>query len=250
MTTAVRTIPSSTPAYESHRRRQQAYGTWQPYVDAAPARAHVRDLMAYGIGWMRAAQLAGVPQSTVEKLLYGSPPRGMAPSKRIRPATADKLLAVHPGPALLADAADTDATGTRRRLQALVAAGWPQTQLAARLGMHRANFGKTIRHQRVLMSTERAVRALYDQLWNADPREHGVSPNSYNRARSHARNNRWAPVGAWDDDRIDAAEAFPDWTGQCGAPEGASAHYRYGIPLCDPCRTAAAEARRERRAAA
>lgn len=240
--------PSRSPAYGRNRRRQQAYGRWQPYTEAEPARAHVRELMAYGIGWMRLAELSGVPKSTVEKLLYGCPPRGMGPSKRIRPETAEKLLAVHPDPDLLAGAADTDATGTRRRLQALAAAGWPQTQLAARLGMHRGNFGRTLHHPRVLLSTERAARALYDQLWKLDAREHGVSLHSYNRARNYACDHHWAPVGAWDDDRIDDPGAFPDWTGCCGTPTGYRAHYAHGIPMCDPCREAGGAERRARRA--
>lgn len=250
MTTAVRTPPSREAAYGRNRRRQQAYGQWQPYVDAEPARAHVRRLMAYGIGWMRLAELAGVPKSTVEKLLYGCPPRGMAPSKRIRPKTAGKLLAVRPDPGLLAGAADADATGTRRRLQALVAAGWPQSHLAARLGMQRASFGKTLRHPCVLVSTERATRTLYDQLWNLDPRDHGISLHSYNRARSHAATHRWAPAGAWDDDEIDNPDALADWTGACGTPKGYRAHYAHHIPMCDPCREACASHRRERRNAA
>jgi hypothetical protein len=174
----------------------------------------------------------------------------MGPSKRIRHATAEKLLAVQPEPGLLADAVDTDATGTHRRLQALVAAGWPQTHLAARLRMHRASFGKTMQNPRVLMATVRAVRALYDQLWNLDPLENGVILHSYNRARNHARDHQWAPVGAWDDDQIDNPAAFPDWTGQCGTPAGYDAHYRHHIPACPPCRDAKATQRRERRAAA
>ena len=250
MTTATHHQPSRTAVYERNRRRQQAYGRWQPYIDAEPVRAHVRALMAYGIGWMRIARLAGVPQGTVEKLLYGCPPRGLAPSKRVRPETADKLLAVRPDPALLADAADTDGTGTRRRLQALVAAGWPQTHLAKQLGMHRANFGKTLHSARVLVATERAVRDLYDELWNLDPREHGVATRYYDQARAIAHTNRWAPVGAWDDDTIDQPDAFPDWTGHCGTPKGARAHYNHHIlPVCAPCKDAAAADRREKRTA-
>lgn len=250
MTTATRPLPSSDAAYERNRRRQRAYGTWQPYVNAEPVRTHVRQLMAYGIGWMRVAELAGVPQGTVEKLLYGCPPRGMGPSKQVRPATADKLLAVHPEPGLLANVTDTDATGTHRRLQALVAAGWPQTRLAERIPMNRANFGKAMRNSRVRMSTERAVRGLYDQLWRTDPRDHGVADRWYNHARRHARDNHWAPVGAWDDDTIDDPAAFPDWTGLCGTPAGYTAHYSHRIPMCEPCRNAKTAQRHERRAAA
>ncbi|MGA4964460.1 hypothetical protein [Streptomyces pseudogriseolus] len=235
-------------AAENHRYRQQAYGRWQPYVDAEPARAHVRMLMDYGLGWKRIAEMAGVGRGTVEKLLYGARHRGVEPSKGIRPETARKLLAVKPQGERLGSAVTTDATGTARRLQALVAMGWPQKHLAHQLDMNASNFGKTLRSERVLMSTERAVRDLYEQLWRADPLEHGATQAGVTRARRYAAAHGWAPVGAWDDDTIDDPAAFPDWTGQCGTLHGYDAHKRLRIPYCDPCRAAYRTYRQERRA--
>lgn len=235
---------------ENHRYRQQAYGRWEPYVDAEPARTHVRMLMDYGYGWKRIAEMAGVGRGTVEKLLYGARHRGMQPSKGIRPETAAKLLAVRPDRERLGGAVKVDATGTRRRLQALVAAGWPQSQLAVRLGMHRSNFGAMLRSEQVLASTQRAVRKLYDALWKQDPRDSGVGAQAYSRARHHAAARAWAPVGAWDDDRIDDPAAFPDWTGMCGTPTGPEAHRRHNIrPVCRPCLDARAAYERALRAA-
>jgi len=89
----------------------------------------------------------------------------------------------------------------------------------------------------------RAMRALYDELWQADPADHGASPGGITRARRYAAERRWAPPQAWDDDTIDNPDAFPDWTGQCGTPQGVGAHRRAGIPACDPCRRARNEAR-------
>lgn len=238
-------------AAENHRYRQQAYGRWQPYVDAEPARAHVRMLMDYGYGWKRIAEMAGVGRGTVEKLLYGARHRGMQPSKGIRPETAAKLLAVQPDGERLGGAVSVDATGTRRRLQALVAAGWPQAQLADRLGMHRSNFGTMLRSEQVFASTERAARKLYDALWKQDPRDSGVDAQAYSRARNHAAARQWAPVGAWDDDTIDDPAAFPDWTGHCGTAKGYDQHRRLGVmPVCQPCRDARIAHRGEHREAA
>lgn len=194
---------------ENDRYRQQAYGRWQPYVDARPVRAHVRMLMDYGMGWKRIAAMAGVSRGSVEKLLYGSAHRDMAPSKRVRPETAAKLLAIRPEGDRLGGAVSVDSTGTHRRLQALVAAGWPQAQLADRLGVERGNFWTSMQSAKVLASTERAVRRLYDDLWRADPREHGVDNQGYSRARNYAFSHGWAPVGAWDDDTIDDPTAQP-----------------------------------------
>lgn len=224
--------------YDNNRRRAIAYGRWQPYVDAEPVRAHVRALGEFGIGWMRLATIAGVPRGSVSKLLYGDPQRNMAPSKRILPKNALALLAVQPTLDNLGDGAAIDGTGTRRRLQALVAKGWSQSELACRLGMERASFSTTITGGLVRAHTVRAVMALYDQLWREDPAAHGVPRRWIEASRRHALARGWAPVGAWDDDQIDNPDAFPDWTGHCGTPDGYRAHYRIRVPVFPPCRNA------------
>ncbi|MFF3847997.1 hypothetical protein [Streptomyces sp. NPDC002328] len=236
---------------DNKRSRLQAYGRWQPYVDAEPVRQHVRALEAYGIGWKRVAKLAGVPASVVSKLLYGAAYRGRGPSKGLRPDNAAKLLAVQAVPENLATA--VDGTGTRRRLQALIAGGWPQAQLARRLGMIPGNFGALLHANAagVLPGTARSVAALYDELWRADPLEHGVHPQAASRARNQGRTNQWPPVGAWDDDTIDDPAATPDWTGQCGTPEGYWVHRRRGLlPACHRCRDANTAAKNARKAVA
>jgi hypothetical protein len=235
---------------ENHRYRMQAYGQWQPYVDASPVRAHVRALQECGLGWKRIAELADVSRGTVEKLLYGAPHRGMGPSKGVRPDTAAKLLAVTASGDKLGSAIAVDGTGSRRRLQALIAAGWPQAQLARRLSMKPGNFGKTLRSERVLTATARAVKALYDELWRADPAEHGVTAQAIARARNQARAEQWAPVGAWDEDTLDDPAAYPDWTGRCGTSAGFWLHRKaLRTEPCDRCKKAHNAAQAERRTA-
>ncbi|MFH8813098.1 hypothetical protein ACH4GZ_38865 [Streptomyces hygroscopicus] len=236
--------------YRRNRERAIAYGTWQPFVDAEPVRAHVRSLMEFGIGWKRLAALAGVPTGAMSKLLYGDQRRNMAPSKQIRPRTAAALLAVEPSLENLGSVVAVDATGTRRRLQALIRAGWPKAQLAKRLGMLPSNFGDVLTRPQVTVRTVRAVMRLYDELWQADPREHGVDNQAYSRTVNYASKLGWAPVGAWDDDTIDDPATVPDWTGKCGTSDGYDAHYNMRIlPACRPCRDARAAHRRERRRA-
>jgi len=229
--------------YENNRYRAIAYGRWHPFVDAEPVRQHVRALGEFGIGWIRVAKLAGVSTGGVSKLLYGDRPRGLEPTKRVRPETALKLLGIEPTLDNLGARTPIWGTGTRRRLQALVAKGWTQSELARRLGVDRANFGRTIVSNLVEAGTARAVLALYDELWRLDPTEQGVPRHRAEAARLIARNNRWAPIGAWDDESIDDPQATPDWTGRCGTPEGRRDHHRLRIPLCEPCRTARREAR-------
>lgn len=195
----------------NHRNRMLIYGRWQPYVDAGPAREHIRMLAASGIGWKRTAELAGLSTSTVNKLLYGG--HGRPPSRRIRPETEAAILAVQPSVDLLGGSALVAATGTHRRVQALVAIGWSQQKLAVRLGMLPSNFGSMMRRDEVYAATVRAVAALYDELWDQPPPEETHRNRiAANRARNYARNRGWAPPAAWDDDRIEDPGARPaDW---------------------------------------
>lgn len=198
--------------YMRNRHRLQAYGRWQPYIDAEPVRAHVHMLMSYGIGIQRVRVLANVPNGTMSKLLYGDRTRSLGPSKRVRTLTADKILAVRPSLDLVADCAQIDPTGTRRRLQALVANGWPQSELAAlaQLSKLAVNEQVNARVSTTYGSTARTVRGLYEQLWNVDPASRGITRRWINESRALAKANGWAPPGAWDDDYIDSPAATPD----------------------------------------
>ncbi|MGW8679578.1 hypothetical protein ACWGNN_00665 [Streptomyces sp. NPDC055817] len=197
--------------YDRTRNRLVAYGRWQPLVDAEPARQHVRMLGSYGIGWQRTARLADVSTGGVSRLLYGSPVEGRGPTKRVRTTTADKITAVRPSFDSVAPLARVDATGTRRRLQALVANGWPQARLGQELGIkHHRLIWAQIRSDMVAAETVRRTQALYGQLWNAAPATHGVAPRFIEEAKQLAGRNGWAPPAAWDDDYIDSPAATPD----------------------------------------
>jgi len=200
-------------AEAAHRSRMIAYGRWQPYVDAGPAREHVRTLAGAGIGWKRAAGLAGVSTGSMSKLVYGGP-GNRPPARRIRPETAARILAVRAAPEALGGAALVDATGTRRRLQALVACGYSKSRLAERLGMLPGNFAQVMTRGQVQAGTERAVRALYDGLWDVPPGESGHRERiSVSRAGRYARERGWAVPMAWDDEALDDPAARPaaDW---------------------------------------
>lgn len=192
---------------EKKRRRERLYGI-EAYVDAEPARQHVRDLGRQGMGWKRVAKAAGLSPSTVWKLMYGDDKRGRAPNKRIRPGTAEAILSVELD---LAPGAKVPSNGTRRRLQALVALGYSQSRLAAELDMMPANFGRTLHHNsEVRKTTADAVVALYDRLSMAPPvgTDHR-SKISVTRAKNYAAHMMWLPPLAWDDEDIDDPFAVP-----------------------------------------
>jgi predicted transcriptional regulator len=202
--------------------RQHAYGRPR-YVDAEPARTHVRALMAAGLGWQRVAKLAGVPNGSVSKLLYGDQTRGMASSQLVRPVTERKLLAVTADPANVAAHRRVPALGAHRRLRALVAVGYSQSRLAAELSVGRENFGAVMRSEEVHAATDRAVGRLYERLWNTPPPQ--TTPfemAAVTRARRYAAERGWPPPMAWDDESLDDPDGMP----QTGGPPTGRANRR------------------------
>lgn len=199
-------------AYQASIDRLKAYGRWDHLTDADPVRAHVRHLMASGMGWQRVARLSGVSTGAMTKILYGkllADGTRRAPTKRVRHETAQRILAVRPELDLLGSKAVVDGTGTRRRLQALVAAGWSQAKIAAMLGMTGTNLGRIVYGDRVHAATARAVRDLYDRLWDTPPPETERNDRiAASRARSLAKRRGWLPALAWDDDTIDDPAAW------------------------------------------
>jgi hypothetical protein len=200
-------------AARARRRRLKGYGR-DPLVDAGPAAAHVRELRAAGLSMARISELSGVAGSVLWYILHGKLGRDgvRRPTTRLRRVTAERILAVPAGAGQVADDDWVDATGTRRRLQALAFLGWPQVRLAEQIGISADQVRllqlHTARTQKA--TAERAI-AAYDQLWNTQPPQ--VSPRQRRWAehtRAQARKHRWAPPMAWDDDTIDDQAAQPD----------------------------------------
>ncbi|WP_432001194.1 hypothetical protein [Streptomyces sioyaensis] len=194
--------------YYEARERAILYGTWRPFVDASPVRDHIRNLQACGMGLRRIAAEAHVDRKRLQAIITGRPERGTGPQPRVRPETAAAILNVEPRLNLLGPSTPIDGTGTRRRLQALVAAGWPEQELARRLDRTPTNFSSLIRRTHVTVRTALAVRRLYDELWQEDPCQHATG-YAVHRARKRAVRLHWAPALAWDDDTLDDPAARP-----------------------------------------
>jgi hypothetical protein len=124
-------LPLSRLRRRQHRRqphrdatRQRIYGRWHPFVDAGPVREHIAALRAAGIGVERIAQLAGLSVGHVRQLAdhgHGD----LQTTQRVRPSTATRVLSLGIDDASRAPHSRVNATGTRRRLRALMALGWP-----------------------------------------------------------------------------------------------------------------------------
>lgn len=169
-------------AYARRVSRAKAYGTYVGYVDAEPVRKHVRALMASkvgstgGMGWKRIAVEAGVPNGVMSKLLWGDSARGMAPSRRISRANAEKLLGVE---MLLADGASVQAAPTRRKLDAMLAGGFTGAELGRYItGDVRTRALQLTRtgRGRVSVGNARKVEDLY-RRWKAG----GIVPRPWSR---------------------------------------------------------------------
>jgi hypothetical protein len=205
---------------ESNREyRERSFGRWEPYVDAGPVRAHIQQLRRAGIGVVQIAKLAGLAPSTVRCVIYPRPGAQM-PAERVRPGTARKILVIQIDETNLAERSLVDATGTRRRLRSLVAAGFTVPWLAAQLGRTPPNLRRTMRSARVTARTAREVRDLDDRLWDTEPPAATKTQQAASRAaRAYAADRGWLRRLAWDDidhdpdpepDQLDSADDLDD----------------------------------------
>jgi hypothetical protein len=193
----------------SRTKAMVAHGMAEPpWLEAEPVRQHIRDLTAAGISVLSIQRISGVSKAVLDRLIYGCPHRGEAPSRKIRPANAAPLMAIPVPPPT--DDAVVDATGTRRRLQALVAVGWSGAELMRRIGIVGTDFPKILGREQILARTERKIRALYDQVWDVPPpASTRWERATLTRALAFAANRGWAPPMAWDDDTIDDPATQP-----------------------------------------
>lgn len=218
-------------------------------VSSTPSRDHIRHLRAapFYMSYPRIADLSGVAASTLSQIVAGrrSDYRQYQPVTRVHRDTEAAILGVKPeleppegrrGHVL--------PTATVRRLQALLALGFPMLFLSQQCGMgdeanavHRTVNGKNGRHY-VFRDTHIRVAEAYDRLHAMTPDDFGIKLMSSNRTRKSAAQKGYAPPTCWDDDTIDDPDALPEWTGECGSEHGYQIHYREKIPYCEPCRRA------------
>ncbi|MGN2642474.1 hypothetical protein ACTD5D_41135 [Nocardia takedensis] len=195
-------------SYKRMRTRQQAYGTWQPRVPVEAAREHVERLLAAGLGPTQLATLTGLAPGTIHNLRQDD-------WHTVDAETETAILAVeipeHP-----ADVVDEHTfvpiIGAQRRIQALVAYGYPRSHLAAELGINPAssamgalagkpNASNGSTGEYIPAGRERAVRELFDRLQ--------MVPGPSDRARNHGRRRGWPQPWEWDEDEIDRRDGRP-----------------------------------------
>jgi len=172
-------------------------------VDAEPLRRHVQSLLDQGMSFRGIALTAGYRSRNS---------LGSALSrKRVMRKTFDRIISIR----VESDARRfgyVDSTASRRRLQGLMAIGWPSRELAVRIGFfeHGSVLDLTAEHNRTIRrATAESIKCVYDELWD----QPGPSRISAQRAAKRG----WVVPMAWDDGTIDDPAALPD-LGEPDAP--------------------------------
>lgn len=198
-------------AYRRQETKLKAYGRHDTgRVPIAPVQEHIQFLQDNGISVKRLAKLSGVSLSTLGAIKWGRTERSGQTYTRVHKTTADKILAVRPSAELMAAGRPIDATGTRRRLQALMCLGYSKQELGRRIDVAPSNMTALMKRDQVVAGTARKVTALYEQLWNKPAiGTEQRSRISVSRSISYARQHRYAPPLAGDDDTIDDPTASP-----------------------------------------
>ncbi|MGW2844405.1 hypothetical protein [Streptomyces sp. NPDC001274] len=211
MSPSRRETPAERQAYarwQERRRKLVSLGQWEPFVDAEPVREHLRKINAAGMSYRAICERLGLPQdSSLQYLMWG---RGDGPGRQVRRETAELVLSYWPRLEDYPEGARVDATGTRRRVEALAVMGWSKQVLAERMAMRGEHLRKVVGRDRVTVRIARRVAAVYDALWNQDPLKHGVPLASVSRVLADAKRLGFSSPLAWDDDTIDDPAAEPD----------------------------------------
>ena len=215
-------------ARERRRKKLKAYGRFdRGVVPAGPVREHMLMLGEYGIGYKRAAHLAGIGITAARNLIWGRQepgPRYGELQKHVKRETADKLLAIHPTVENLAPGALTPARGSIRRIHALMALGWSQERLAAHLDMNGGNLSALRlryerahlrgRGQKVTITARRArqIATLYNRLSPAPPLARTAHDHAgIRRVQTAAARKGWPLPMDWEayDNNFDDRPAVP-----------------------------------------
>lgn len=178
--------------YNKRLRAHRRDGRWQPMVPTTQIRAHIAELRAAGMVLNDIARAAGISNGYLNSIIYD------LGRHKVNPTVGAILLGLKPKPSkrfLL------DPTGTRRRLQALQAAGWTRQAIAEHIGVHETLPGKWLESATVTRTTVARVKKVYDDLSDQP------GPSSIAAQRAQARG--WVDSYHWTDDTIDDPNAQP-----------------------------------------
>ena len=164
------------------------------YVPAAPVRAKLRRLVDSQVPLRTLGRVTGLSPTTVRKILDGE-------QASVQRATAARVLQMSPQDVYLAQSTGhVPRIGAVRRVQALLAMGWPHRALGD-AGI--ANSAQIIGTTGDLITVQRwrQVRDVYDRL--------SMTPGPSPETRGWAAKLGYPPPLAWDEESIDDPSATP-----------------------------------------
>lgn len=169
---------------EKHYRASKDRG----YIDSAAIRQHITALNDTGMSLRAIAYEAAMTEYGIRLILENT---------RVQKNTADRIFAipVGGGNGLVA------ALGARRRVQSLAAIGWPQCEVAARIGERPKHLSQFLQNNQIRADKVRRIKAVFDELC--------TKPGPSEQSRRYAQRAGWPPPLAWDDDTIDDPKAKP-----------------------------------------
>lgn len=153
---------------------------WVTERRAEAVRAHLTALRAAGLGTRYISETTGVSRSALTEAAMG---------RRMRPETADRLLAL-PLEAPLADGSLVDATETWERINALLRAGYTKIWIAEQIGQQRS---LQIRKTQVTVRNERRIRQVHDRWVGLPPPDR----STVHCCASLGRVCTWPPTSSW-----------------------------------------------------
>jgi hypothetical protein len=211
------------------------------FTDAAPVVAHLRYLhRECGVLLSHISRETGVTYYKVRGIQgqYGGKYR------KVRKEDAAALMAYQP-PSSRIPPGPERVVGAKRILRGLACAGFTSKVLAEMVGRATHTMDNwRMGYQHIDPEIYQRIVAVGQKLEGVKPEDMGIKPSTASQVRSRAKTIGYIPLGYWDWDTIHRPDAFPDLTGSCGTPSGATAHTRQGIPVCEPCRAARREHRK------
>ncbi|MFB7649371.1 hypothetical protein ACFC0S_16065 [Streptomyces sp. NPDC056084] len=219
-------IRAARARWAARRRRLMAYGQWDPFMPAEPVRAHLQKITDLGMPRKSVEEVLGLNRDALRHATSGTWRWGVG--EKIDREVGEAVLAFWPTLEDFPDTASIDATGTRRRVEALETAGWSRAEMARRMGRSVEAFQNRMVLPRISAGMAKDVSRLYDALWNTRPEDHGVKPWLAQRCRARAAAAGFHGPLAWDDEDIDNPAALPQDDAEAPAPtQGENVADRY-----------------------
>lgn len=187
-------------AWEVGYARDRAHGR-RRYVSATDTRAKLQEFVDADVPVRAIARASGLSDTAVAHIIAGR-------HEQVQRQTAARIASLTLNDVYARASGSVPSVGAVRRVQALMALGWPKADLEA----EGVPSGQLVTRSRDLISVEgwRQVRDVYDRLSMT------LGPSHAARDRAGARG--YFPPLAWDDETIDDPRATP----QRGDPGEAS----------------------------